>query len=96
MFRKALYAIGSGTFCQAIADGDGTLVHTRENGRIVRRLLLPGGKAVGVRPASYADTFFAFPFATVEVFGEEVMYDKTGNDSRGATQSGTGGHNKEE
>ena len=39
-----------------------------------RQLLLPGGKSFGARVVSYADAYFEFPFAALEILGEEILY----------------------
>lgn len=75
MYKKALISVGGGMFCQATANDEGLTIITRENGRMIRRQMTASGtKAFGGRAVSYADAYFEFPFATVEVMGEEVMY----------------------
>lgn len=82
MFRKALIAIGGGRLCHATAQNDGYVVLTRENGRIIRRQLTAGGKVFGARQVGYGEAYFEFPFATVEILGEEITYtDKQGANS---------------
>lgn len=76
MYRKPLYTLGTGAFCQAATVNGNVTVITRENGRIIRRQMsLPGGKIFGARAVSYADAYFEFPFATLEVLGEETVYE---------------------
>ncbi|MCI8458725.1 MAG: hypothetical protein HFE46_03540 [Clostridia bacterium] len=75
MYKKALVSLGAGELCQASASGAGVVAVVRENGRMVRRqLLLPGGKSFGARVVSYADAYFEFPFAALEILGEEILY----------------------
>ena len=80
MYKKALYSVGGGELCQA-SEADGVIsVRIRENGRILRRYMTrPNGKIYGARAVSYADAYFEFPFATLEIMGEEKIYEhKTG------------------
>ena len=75
MFKKALYSLCTGTLCQATETTDGTSLVTRENGRMVRRTVNTSGKAYGARAVSYADAYFEFPFATMEIIGDEYIYE---------------------
>ena len=75
MYKKALIAVCEGTLCQATAAENGIVIHTRENGRVLRRqMALPCGKIFGARQAGYGDAVFEFPFATLEILGEEMWY----------------------
>ena len=76
MYKKAQYAVGSGTFCQSRGNDDGVSVITRENGRIIRRIIsLPNGKIFAARAVSYADYYFEVGGGTLEILGEEIIYD---------------------
>ena len=47
-----------------------------EGGKTVRRqIALPSGKIFGARAVSYADAYFEFADSTVEILGEEIIYD---------------------
>lgn len=75
MYKKPLISVGGGALCQATATDTGALVITREGGRMVKRQMsLPGGKVFGARAVSYGEAYFEFPFATLEMIGEEVVY----------------------
>ncbi len=75
MFKKALYSVSDGAFCHSSKIDGGVSVFTREDGKIVRRqITLPSGKIFGARTVSYADAYFEFANATVEILGEEVGY----------------------
>ena len=77
MYKKPLYKVCSGSLVQASVSGGDAVVVTRENGRILRRQMsLPVGKVYGARAVSYADAYFEFPFATLEVIGEERIYER--------------------
>ena len=76
MYKKALYSIGSGTFCQSRGNDNGVSVITRENGRMIRRTItLPNGKIFAARAVSYADYYFELGSGTLEILGEEIIYD---------------------
>lgn len=76
MYKKALYGIGNGTFCQSRGNADGISVITRENGRMIRRILtLPNGKIFAARAVSYADYYFELNGGSLEILGEEIIYD---------------------
>ena len=36
---------------------------------------MPSGKIFGARAVSYADAYFEFADSTVEILGEEIIYD---------------------
>ncbi|MDE6399211.1 MAG: hypothetical protein K2L51_07810 [Clostridiales bacterium] len=75
MYKKPLISVSGGELCQATATDAGAIIITREGGRMVKRqMLLPSGKVFGARAVSYGDAFFEFPFATLEMIGEEVVY----------------------
>lgn len=77
MYKSALVAVCGGTLCQATGDNPVTII-TRENGRLIRRKMLPaGGKIFGARTVSYADAYFSYPFGSVEILGEEEIYADT-------------------
>lgn len=76
MYKRALYSVCNGAFCHSVKTDGGVLLFTREGGKTVRRqIALPSGKVFGARAVSYADAYFEFVDSTVEILGEEIIYD---------------------
>ena len=71
MYKKNLYYVCSGEVCQAYADGENTVLITRDEGRILRRMMT-GGKAYGAREVSYADGYFESATGCAEILGNEI------------------------
>ena len=71
MFKKNLYYVCPGEVCQAYADGENTVLITRDDGRILKRLMT-GGKAYGARKVSYADGYFESETAAAELLGNQI------------------------
>lgn len=90
MYKKALYRVCEGELCHAAQNGDNVIILSREGERIIRRQMdAAGGKIFGARAVSYADSYFEFPFATLEVIGEEIVYErKADNGAQNKTQNG--------
>ena len=76
MYKKNLYYVCSGEVCQAYADGKNTVLITRDDGRILRRMMT-GGKAYGARGVSYADGYFESETGCAEVIGREITVHAT-------------------
>ena len=74
MYGKGLIAVCGGELCQAIGTESGTTLIVREDGRLVRREMT-GNKVSGGKIVGYGDAYFEFPFATVTVWGEEIVVD---------------------
>lgn len=88
MYKKPLVSLGAGTLCQLTATDTGALVVSREGGRTVQRqILLPGGKVFGARAVGYGEAYFAFPFATLQIVGEEKVYDAIETDAGAQDQA---------
>ncbi len=80
MFRAPLYRVCGGECCQVLDSGDAVQLIVREDGRMIRRMLeKKAGKQYGVREVSYADAYFEFPSATVEMVGEELLFTRREN-----------------
>ncbi len=75
MFKEPAYCVCDGACCQAIETNGEIVFISRENGRMIRRYLPPSGGQYGARTVGYGDAYFEFPFATVSVLGEEMIYD---------------------
>ena len=70
MYKKNLYLVCAGELCQAYLKGENTVLVTRDNGRILRRLMT-GGKAYGARTVSYADAYYESESKAVEALGNQ-------------------------